>query len=147
MLYGLALLMTSLISTLRDVRTKLPSDLREAGGVSHAASVLSFNQWCRLSEEAARLIKSKQVALESVGLRSCAQEWCSLCDFGLPLCAERASVFERALNVGAVARGFDDLRLGLGSPGYNGCLHMSGNCIRWSIFDNASFGIVAAMTR
>lgn len=103
--------------------------------------------WCRLSEEAARLIKSKQVALESIDLRNSVQEWCGLCDFGLPICAERASVFERALNVGAVARGFDDLRLGLGSPGYNGCLHMSGNCIRWKIFDNASFGIVAAMTR
>ena len=147
MFHVLALFMTSLISRLQDVRTKLPSELREYASVSHAASVLSYNQWSRLSEEAARFIGSKQLALESVSLRKSAQEWCGLCDFGLPVCAERASVFERALNVGAVARGFGDLRLGLGSLGYNGCLHVGGNCIRWSIFDNASLGIVAAMTR
>ena len=145
MFHVLALFMTS--PRLQDVRTKLPSALREYGSVSRPASVLSYNQWSRLSEEAARLIESKQLALESVGLRNSAQEWCGLCDFGLPVCAERASVFERALNVGAVARGFGDLRLGLGSLGYNGCLHVGGNCIRWSIFDNASLGIVAAMTR
>jgi hypothetical protein len=102
-------------------------------------------------DEARRLGKQKMPGLSSEVQAACDAElrdclkWAGSDRGQLMMMCTQAG--EAADNVSYEKSMIADLRLGLGSPGYTGCLPVAHSIIRWETFVDGSTGILSAMDR
>ena len=138
----------SLVTSLEYALANVDSNKRKLGGLSSGIALLLHNRWMRLVEEGKRLRSKVSQGLYPV-LGSLMNDIEGNVVVGCRLAEKcnlrygRRGASQQTLRTPGQA----GLRLGMGPPGYTGCLNVDGSAINWQIFNNHSTGIFAAMDK
>ena len=129
---------------LNDIYSRLPKRSSRSD-LAPESRVLLRRSWERLATEAARLKGEwthhthQNVLPLMSGL--CSELYCAVC-VAETICRRFLIVYP-PVPLSTIAP--KQLKVGMGSPGYTGCVNVEGNSVSWGKFTNASHGVLAAM--
>ena len=111
--------------------------------------ILLHTRWTTLEEEGRRLLQQRLGHVLKEFAAKHVQEWCaslhSLLRWGPDLASQRAERYAVHFHGGNQWLPKESLSIGLGSPGLNGCMDVSGRSIDWQVFRHKQVGILTAM--
>ena len=138
----------SLEQQLQKLVEKWPRCSRSCSGLEWGPRAILAKHWEVLHVEAVRLSKQRWHGGEELGCKQVIEELRACVEWAIG--NQHFESIRRTLSGLAQPPGSAEilirhLRLGVGSPGYTGCLPVAATSIRWDVFTDSTAGILKAM--